>query len=445
MSMSNVDKQYKYCDDQMYFVFKGICSSKYNLFMVNEGDGLVLFNGTSASIETTGAQYQNGNYLLGIKKESRPINFDVAANGLSKLQVEQLLKWLTVGEIGELSFYHSPEWGYDVVIEDVADPVIYIDDDGYVFTSKLKFKTIGSYYAHNLYGKELVIKSNESSTALSYGISWTDDLLEDSDEFISISANIPSNIDSYIIEYRGQTNTFLYNNQLLQAANNGLTNVQISTSASLLDHPLVRFDSPFAPFQYDKNSKEQEQFILDALISYPGIQIYKLTIPTITEWHKYTVKTAQQIALTPLKAQDTDGDDTYNPKLVEDTAIITLTKVQIDPNGLPLLGVSGNVVYVFLTGNAPSYFSVEFTKPDPTTYDEVEMDTQTSSGDNTGKTSTADASEAQVINVEEESTTGTDEEPDPIWVIACKQVAITKPADVAATFHHHAFNNIIMR
>ena len=101
------NNKYYYQDDYMYFTFKQIHSSKYNLFIVNEDEELRISHEVEQNTEYLKPNYQNSAFLLGSNKSQKIFNLKVAAEGLTLLSYKELLHWLNSGDIGFLYFDYN--------------------------------------------------------------------------------------------------------------------------------------------------------------------------------------------------------------------------------------------------------------------------------------------------------------------------------------------------
>ena len=135
---------YYYNDNEMYFSFNTIHSSKYNLFIVNNND-LKFVNKTTKSISYETPLYQNWSYLLNASQSQKEISLNLAAEGLTSAQCEEVFRWLKVGETGLLVLDYDTFWGWNVVVSELGDANYYQNENGYIISFSVKFTTVGSY------------------------------------------------------------------------------------------------------------------------------------------------------------------------------------------------------------------------------------------------------------------------------------------------------------
>lgn len=141
---------YWYNDEYMYFSFNGQHSSKYHLFIQNTKD-LTIENTVGAASEYSNAMMQEGTYYLGTSRKQKNFKRKCAAELNNIRDYKRMMKWLTVGTIGELVFDSDRYWGWTVVLDTVGDAT-FATRDGLIFVEfDITFKTIGTYLAHNIY------------------------------------------------------------------------------------------------------------------------------------------------------------------------------------------------------------------------------------------------------------------------------------------------------
>ena len=158
------DNQYYYEDEFMYFNFNNVHSSEYNLFMVNTGDNIKIVNNTNSSTEYSSPAYQGTTYYLGTTKKQKEFKYNCAAKGLTFAKCRELFQWLSVGTLGYLILYDNPNWGYDVVLEEVGDAIkTKTGQDQYIVEFEITFKTVGTYLASSVYPSSLNDITNSSS------------------------------------------------------------------------------------------------------------------------------------------------------------------------------------------------------------------------------------------------------------------------------------------
>lgn len=141
---------YYYCDNEMFFCFNSRRSIDYNLFITNNGD-LKFTNKTTNSISYETPLYQNWSYLLNASRSQKEITLNLAAEGLTSAQCEEVFEWLKAGETGLLVLDNDPFWGWNVVVSDLGDATYYKNEKGYIITFTVKFTTVGSYNKRLVY------------------------------------------------------------------------------------------------------------------------------------------------------------------------------------------------------------------------------------------------------------------------------------------------------
>ena len=157
------DNRYYYEDQYMYFSFDGVHSSEYNLFMINSAQ-MTMENNAGESAEFVSAMFQEGVYYTGTKKTQKTFKRKCAAEGLSLSQYKRMMKWLTTGEQGMLSFDSNPYWGWNVVLTNVSDTSYALNNTDMVVELELTFKTIGNYLARNTVPATYTITPPSSSS-----------------------------------------------------------------------------------------------------------------------------------------------------------------------------------------------------------------------------------------------------------------------------------------
>lgn len=153
---NNEKRSYYYEDCYMYFTFGDTHSSKYNLFIINNND-LKFINDISGSSAYASAMFQEGSYYLGTEKSQKTFKCKCAAEGLTLSQYKQMMKWLTKGTIGFLTFDSNPYWGWNTVLDQVGDATYVNRQGGLIVEFELTWKTIGSYLARNVYPAYLAL------------------------------------------------------------------------------------------------------------------------------------------------------------------------------------------------------------------------------------------------------------------------------------------------
>ena len=141
---------YYYKDKYMFFNFNGISSEKYNLFIVNNNE-LTIENNIAAQSSFSNAYLQEGTYYLGTTSSQKIFKRTCASEGLNFEQYKEMIQWLAPGTQGQLSFCSDPFWGWDVVVDNVADAKFNGSTENMIVQFEVTFKTIGSHCAHNVF------------------------------------------------------------------------------------------------------------------------------------------------------------------------------------------------------------------------------------------------------------------------------------------------------
>lgn len=144
---------YHATDPHLFFTFNGTYSRNCNLFIVNDnkGGGTKFVASPDNTVSFATPDYQNNTYYLGTTKKQKTFKHTVAANMLSQHEVQQILQWLKVGEVGFLSYDTNPYWGWDVVVTSVGDVSQYEASDGSIIEFAVEFKTINDWHARSNY------------------------------------------------------------------------------------------------------------------------------------------------------------------------------------------------------------------------------------------------------------------------------------------------------
>lgn len=103
-----------YADDpHLHFTFGEHASYQYNLFITNtnKGGGTKRVASPDNTVSFATPEYQNNTYLLGVTKKQKTFKHTLAADRLLPEEVDQILQWLKVGEVGFLSYDTNPVWG----------------------------------------------------------------------------------------------------------------------------------------------------------------------------------------------------------------------------------------------------------------------------------------------------------------------------------------------
>ena len=78
-------------DKYMYFTWRGISSSQYNCFIVNDKHSLQFVNAPSFSNNYADAMYQNKSYFLGTSVQRKTLTFKVACDRITLDEYREFL------------------------------------------------------------------------------------------------------------------------------------------------------------------------------------------------------------------------------------------------------------------------------------------------------------------------------------------------------------------
>lgn len=152
---------FSYQDNYMYFAFNGIHSSSYNLMMQNNIDDLKIITNTNTSIDYISPKYQNGRYMMGVTNSHRPLPHKLIAYGLTRLEANQMAKWLAAGQYGPLIYDYAPDWQYNVVVNKLGDMSLYaIDNKHYIISFDIEFNTIEHTSAKNVMDAVIMLEAS---------------------------------------------------------------------------------------------------------------------------------------------------------------------------------------------------------------------------------------------------------------------------------------------
>ena len=149
-----VNNQLKYANDpHLFFTFNNIYSRDWNLFIenTNKGGGTKIVASPDKTVSFATPDYQNNTYYLGTTKKQKTFKHTVAADGLTPAEIQQILQWLKIGEIGFLVYDINPFWGWDVVVTDVGEVSQYEASDSAIIEFSVEFKTINDWHARSVY------------------------------------------------------------------------------------------------------------------------------------------------------------------------------------------------------------------------------------------------------------------------------------------------------
>ena len=314
--MLNANKQYYYNDKHLYFWFNDHHSSEYNLFIIAKND-LKIENSTGASTQYTNAMFQEGSYLLGTSRKQKTFKRKVAAEGLTLQRYKDMMLWLREGANGMLYFDSNPEWGWNVVLETVGDANVYYRGDELIVEFDLTWKTIGSYLATNRYvsmginenidgkDKQYIITSGHSTGLPSYFRTSTSDFLESTkcnywyevvhlgNEFQYLDCslwfdpgkqpkyslylkNSNTKITRYIdaefttdnslsttLKYHGNSGFLFIDDQVAEASQRFIQNIQVNGLCTILNSPPVRLDLSRIQEQVDIYAAKKYTYIIE--------------------------------------------------------------------------------------------------------------------------------------------------------------------------------------
>lgn len=355
------DNQYYYEDEFMYFNFNNVHSSEYNLFMVNTGDNIKIVNNTNSSTEYSSPAYQGTTYYLGTTKKQKEFKYNCAAKGLTFAKCRELFQWLSVGTLGYLILYDNPNWGYDVVLEEVGDAIkTKTGQDQYIVEFEITFKTVGTYLASSVYPSSL----NDIKTLSNKIIDETTDYKE-YDHTIANEYGIPE-IDCIAIDTTTSTSNMTYTINLPSVCNEysyldfnfNVQSLQQLTSFLLEIDKAIKIGTNTNDTEYLKyvkynitNSENLNAFTFKSKL---GFLLQNNTIPAEQLIGKVSSEQSQGLLsfdnIIPLKLNSKFNDDD-NTLSLEDNEINFINGLpnnficfvtQIEDNNLPYSGVGYN-------------------------------------------------------------------------------------------------------
>jgi hypothetical protein len=152
----------------MYFTFNTIHSSKYNLIIQNDIEDLKLIIDSGGKNSFASPQYQNGQYMLGLTKPQRKFPLKLVAQGLTRGEAISATEWLEQGTYGLLIFDFNTDWAYEVIVDKITDPNIYMDTDGEhcTISFSVDFVTVNSTYARSSRPAFAEINNGEQSPSV---------------------------------------------------------------------------------------------------------------------------------------------------------------------------------------------------------------------------------------------------------------------------------------
>lgn len=154
-------------DKYMYFTWRGISSSKYNCFIVNDKHSLQFVNAPSFSNNYADAMYQNKSYFLGTSVQRKTLTFKVACDRITLDEYREFLSWLNIYSIGFLQLDYEDWYGYNVKLSALTESEKYplYECEGkmvYMVVLTLTFETTDDFYAVHKYQTTGFITYNNS-------------------------------------------------------------------------------------------------------------------------------------------------------------------------------------------------------------------------------------------------------------------------------------------
>lgn len=136
------------------FTFDGINSSKYNVYVVNEGDSIILPSSPSFTDQVAAPSYQNTIYYLGTNISSKTFTIKCVAKDITMNQYQEMMRWLNIEKVGKLVLDNAPYFYSTVKISSFSETSLLGSwdekKDTYHATFSLQFTTIGDYAQQNL-------------------------------------------------------------------------------------------------------------------------------------------------------------------------------------------------------------------------------------------------------------------------------------------------------
>ena len=107
--------------EYLYFTFNGISSSKFNTFIINNGEDLSFPSQPGFDNKIVSPLFQGASYLAGVDIKDRTFSIQCWTQELNTGMFNQLIKWLNVESQGDLIFDFNPNFKYRAKIQSISD------------------------------------------------------------------------------------------------------------------------------------------------------------------------------------------------------------------------------------------------------------------------------------------------------------------------------------
>lgn len=136
--------------EYLHFTFDGISSSKYNLIIQNNGEDLSFPSQPGFDNQLVSPLYQGTNFLAGVNKKERVFNFNCWVDSITRKQLIDMQKWLSVDKTAYLVLDYNPNFKYKVKLSSISDlkhMAINADQTTSNYEFSLGFITVGEFAA----------------------------------------------------------------------------------------------------------------------------------------------------------------------------------------------------------------------------------------------------------------------------------------------------------
>lgn len=112
-------------DKYLHFTYAGIHSSTYNLFYVNEGEGLTYPFLPSFTQKTSAPLYQQYTYFMGTDYGQTTYSLNLATQKLTNTELRAIINWLKVDTPQYISFDAFPHYQHKVILTDISQITVF--------------------------------------------------------------------------------------------------------------------------------------------------------------------------------------------------------------------------------------------------------------------------------------------------------------------------------
>ena len=132
-----------------YFTFDGIPSSKYNLYIQNNGEDLSYPSQPNFENQLVSPLYQGTNFLAGVNETARVFNFNCWVDSITRKQMIDLKRWLSVKRVGKLILDYNPNFYYNVKLNQISDfkHLAFNEDETANYEFQISFITVEDFSA----------------------------------------------------------------------------------------------------------------------------------------------------------------------------------------------------------------------------------------------------------------------------------------------------------